>query len=589
MVDEFQDLDLTQYCIVKLLAQGHRSLFAVGDDEQSIFSWRGADPRVMARFASDFGIEKPILLDINCRCTKAICETARKVLPPGEILFGKQITAIRESDCLVRLVEHANDAEESAWLVADLRTDLLASGLPRGEYAILYRKHETGQRLEQSLIGAGIPCQMGRDRALSDDPVMSQLIASLRIALQPSSDVNIEDLASKVFPHGFVAELRQMPGDAFFDKLRTFARQHSGPSSSKCWRFLYQVENLKGLMHQCEKLEELVDAILAHGIGQYENALERCHEKLEDPDSLATARELGSALNLAVSSEGTVYVTPAGGLEIAVKIMLQQAMPSHRVRYLEPAAKPERIDVIIDLGAGLVGTHEGQVVKVDAPGRLRITRIFKALQFVESRRYRKTFADYVAFDLETTGKDVEQCEIVEIAGVKVRDGQVADQFRSLIRCQRPISAAATAIHGYTDADVKDQPTFEEVWRRFRSFVGDHVLVAHNGHQFDIPVLRRLVQDQEEFAGLAFFDTLILARSLFPTGSLRLSDLAARFGIEPGRGHHALDDSVCLARVFERLQEERLARSRKTCLANILEGVALGAAIEAIADLNAEDR
>lgn len=78
LVDEFQDLDHTQYEIIKLLVARHRSIFGVGDDEQSIFSWRGADPRIIAHFMRDFGIHAPIMLDINCRCSKAIFETARE-------------------------------------------------------------------------------------------------------------------------------------------------------------------------------------------------------------------------------------------------------------------------------------------------------------------------------------------------------------------------------------------------------------------------------------------------------------------------------------------------------------------------------
>src|SRR5262249_56917669 len=79
----------------------------------------------------------------------------------------------------------------------------------------------------------------------------------------------------------------------------------------------------------------------------------------------------------------------------------------------------------------------------------------------------------------------------------------------------------------------------------------------------------------------------LARSLFPTGGLSLGSLAERLGIPAGRGHHALDDSRCLAAVFERLQDERLRRSRKTCLANLLDCLALGMAIEGRGNLGGE--
>lgn len=98
LVDEFQDLDSTQYEIIKLLAVRHRSIFCVGDDEQSIFSWRGADPRMIAHFMRDFGIQSAILLDINCRCSKAIFETARRILRQGELYPRREIKAVHECE-----------------------------------------------------------------------------------------------------------------------------------------------------------------------------------------------------------------------------------------------------------------------------------------------------------------------------------------------------------------------------------------------------------------------------------------------------------------------------------------------------------
>ena len=72
LVDEFQDLSPAQYEILKRLAGPHGNFFAVGDDEQSIFSWAGADPRLLARFREDLAIEKPVVLDRNCRCSHQI-------------------------------------------------------------------------------------------------------------------------------------------------------------------------------------------------------------------------------------------------------------------------------------------------------------------------------------------------------------------------------------------------------------------------------------------------------------------------------------------------------------------------------------
>ena len=98
LVDEFQDLDPAQYTLIRALVADHRSVFAVGDDEQSIFSWRGADPRVLRQFAEDFAIGAPIVLDRNRRCAKQIFERARALIRVDRSLFEKHVEADRESE-----------------------------------------------------------------------------------------------------------------------------------------------------------------------------------------------------------------------------------------------------------------------------------------------------------------------------------------------------------------------------------------------------------------------------------------------------------------------------------------------------------
>jgi DNA polymerase III epsilon subunit family exonuclease len=573
LIDEFQDLDKVQYAIVRLLAEEHRSLFAVGDDEQSIFSWRGADPRVMQRFVDDFQVDAPLILDINCRCSTAIFEAARRILPPAEPLFAKRIHALRESPHAVRIVGHDDERQETAWVVEDLIEDLRSSGLRRGEYAILYRNHQIGQLFEEALIRAGIPCQLAKGQALSDDSVMAQLLASLRIVADPLADLHVEQLAGKVMPETLLLEVRGVEEATFLDKLRAYADRAVGPEGARCWRFLYQVENLRGMKQTHSDLSSLIESVFAQGIGQLDSPLEKCHDQLTDPESLPPAQALAGQLLHAEQSERRALLPPAGGLEIVIKEMLQRVIPRLKVEYFRDVLEKSPLDFVLPLDPQW--------------GGLRSVEIFKALQVVEGRRYGKSFSCYVAFDTETTGLD-ENCEIIELAAVKVHDGRILDRFHSMVRASRPISLRASEIHGYTDADLSNQPTLREIWPRFRDFVGDEVLIAHNGYRFDIPLLERATESWQGTKGMTFFDTLPLARNLFPVGSLRLQDLAHRFGVEQQPNHHALEDSLCLVQVFEHLQEERLRRLRKTCLAHLLDCVALGAALEAREPANEEE-
>jgi hypothetical protein len=157
-----------------------------------------------------------------------------------------------------------------------------------------------------------------------------------------------------------------------------------------------------------------------------------------------------------------------------------------------------------------------------------------------------------------------------------------------VRCTRPVSAKARAIHGYGDDDLRDSARFAEVWRRFRAFVGSDLLVAHNGQRFDVPVLRRLAAEWGGAEDLAFFDTLPLARSLVDE-SARLEDLAERFGVALGRAHHALDDALALAGVLTRLEELKLVRGRKTALAQALGFLGLALALDQAPEPSVEER
>jgi DNA polymerase III epsilon subunit family exonuclease len=529
----------------------------------------------MRRFVEDFAIDAPVVLDINCRCSTAIFEAARRILPPVEPFFAKRIRAVRESTVPMRMIGCADENEEAAWVAADLAKDLQASGLRRGEYAILYRTHQMGRLFEEALLRAGIPCRLARGESLSDDPVIAQLLASLRIVANPESDLYVENLARKILPEALLLDVERCPGQKLLDRFRAHGDQANAADAARCWRFLYQVENLKGLRQSHSDLHGLVEAVFAQGIGQLDSPLEKCQSVLSDPESLPAACALADQLLYAAGGGGRALLAPAGGLEIPVKVMIRRVLPELTVEYLDSASPQGENEFTLDLDS------ESE--------HLRIVEVFKALQVIEARRYRKALAAYVAFDTETTGLDIERCEVIELAAVKVRDGRAVDTFRSLLRCSRPISPGATAVHGYTDAELVGQPSLREIWPRFRAFVGEDVLVAHNGHRFDIPLLERLTADWQGTRGLTFFDTLPLARKLFAGSSLRLEGLAIRFGVESRPNHRALDDSLCLVQVFERLQEERLRRSRQTCLANLLDCVALGAVLEDRRPSHPEDR
>jgi DNA polymerase III epsilon subunit family exonuclease len=262
-------------------------------------------------------------------------------------------------------------------------------------------------------------------------------------------------------------------------------------------------------------------------------------------------------------------VEPDRGLEIPIVRLLQGAVGGD-VRVLRPGDRPFPGDLVLRAGA------------------IRPLALFKALQLHHCREMEDPFQDYVAFDLETTDKEVVDCEIVEIAAVRVRNRIVVDQFQRLVRPDKPISRKASEVHGYYDADVCEEPTFEQVWPEFRAFVGDDLLVAHNGQEFDMPVLRRLARGLPGVESLVFYDTLPLARSLLDE-SARLEHLAQRFGVDLDRSHHALDDASALAGVMRHLGALKLARARRSALVQLLGWLGLALALDESAEPCPEER
>lgn len=566
LVDEGQDLDPTQYAILKRLASGHRNLFVVGDDEQSIFSWRGAEPAVLRQFQQEFGIPEPIVLDRNRRCSHQIFETARRLVAANPNLFDKQLSAERASDHEVVACTFADEEAEAGWMLEDLRADQARAGRSFGDYAVLYRTHHVGADLEQRFLAAGVPCRLAQGRAVADDEVIGHVVACVRLMRDPDDPAAQEALAAQVLPEQMLERLRaqQEPG-GFVAAVRAFARRspRSDPDAKRAWRYVYQVENLAAQRQAHATLAGVVPELLIQRVGKYRNALEERYEELTDPAEHEAARRLAERIRAALAADGRIWVAPAGGVEVALRGMLFAAGYTG-IGYLTPDAEPQLADATI-------GPEDG------GRGGLVVT-VFKALQLLHARDFEAGFQDYVAFDLETTDLDADVCDIVELGAVKVRQGEPVEEFRALIKGARPISPRATLVHGYRDDDVAGAPALADVWPKFLSFVGGDVLVAHNAQEFDVPVLRRAARGLPELDRLAFFDTFPLARSLW-RDSARLGDLAARFGVDVGRSHHALDDARTLARVFGKLGSQRLRRARTATLTNVLDYLGLGLALE----------
>ena len=573
LVDEFQDLNPVQYAVIRDIGRHHRHVFAVGDDEQSIYSWAGADPRVFLNFMNDFSLQRHVQLRENRRCPRSIVRLARKLVEINAPLLGrKDLDVDRDSPFGVAVRSFADEAAEIAWVVEDLRRDQETNGLSWGDYALLYRKHQIGDLAEAGFLAAGLPCRLAQGRAIGEDPVCEYVIAALG-AIAHNDDLHDDAFLDVVLPGPLVDDARAQAGSsrtlvAQLQRVATAMPREHG-DAKKIKRALYTLRNLAALGRRHKTLGPLVEEILSQRVGVYRTTLEEHHDSLTDPAGYPEIVQLAAELSIAARERRPLVLPRLGGAEIALKGMLAEVgVPvCHPERSAEPALSDVEGPALSDVEGPALSDVEGPrtTSSISLP-----LALFKAAQLMRMGEFRNEFRDFTTIDLETTDNEIDTAEIVEIAAVRVRDGIPRDEISFLVRPRCSISPAATKVHHITDRDVARAPFLEEIWPRIASFCGSDIVVAHNGYQFDFPVLRRLTG-----ADLCTFDTLPLARELH-SGSARLGDLAARFGIDAGVSHRALDDARTLARVTVALNDLKVVRARKTSLVHLLDhlGVAL---------------
>lgn len=563
LVDEFQDVNPVQYRVIRALAADHKHVFAVGDDEQSIYSWAGADPTVFKNMANDFGIAREIHLEENRRCPREVFALARRLVTVNTPLFGDKITprAERESAFPVESVHFETDDEEIAWIIDDIRRDRGDHGHDWGDIALLYRKHETGDAIEGAFLNAGIPCRLAQGRALSEDPVVAYVIAALRVISSPQDIVFRDALFAALLPRPLFDEARAQAEANRHDLRRQLnnmamrlPRAHENGRQIR--RALTDWKNLDALAKRHTTLRSLVQELLARRVGRTRSILDDRRDELTDPAGLPDVVALASRLSAARERGGELWLESMGGAELALKNLLSSIGCTVQTGGKQPP-NTERIETDC---VPTVGLPLG---------------LFKAAQLMEMNDFGAAFSDFTAIDLETTDNDIEKAEILEIAAVRVRDGQIVETYSSLVKPRGEIAPGASATHGLYAKDVADAPAIEEVWPLFKAFCGDDVVVAHNGYDFDFRILKRIAASLDDRFDLTTYDTLPLARDLFPT-SRKLVDLARLFDVDAGQSHRALDDTLALAKIVVALDGVKRARARTTALVNLLDhlGIAL---------------
>jgi DNA helicase-2/ATP-dependent DNA helicase PcrA len=190
LVDEYQDTNGSQYRIIKALAQKHRNLCVVGDDDQSIYGWRGAEVKHILRFSQDWADAKVVRLEMNYRSTAAILELANRLIKFNRVRHGKTLQPARPNGDKPRILQFPGENDEAREIVNDIRLRL-GQGVEPRDIAILVRTNEQPRPFEQELRKHRVPYIILGSTSFFDRKEVRDILAYLKTIDTPSDEVSL--------------------------------------------------------------------------------------------------------------------------------------------------------------------------------------------------------------------------------------------------------------------------------------------------------------------------------------------------------------------------------------------------------------
>ncbi|MCU0619903.1 MAG: UvrD-helicase domain-containing protein [Gemmatimonadales bacterium] len=187
LVDEFQDTNRAQYELVRHLG-GHGNVCAVGDDDQSIYGWRGANVGNMRDFQRDFPATVVVRLEENYRSTQVILDAANAVIEQNQGRLGKTLRTRRRGGEPVTVVTAADERDEAEWIVRELGRRRAAGDFEARDMAVLYRTNAQSRALEEACRRAGLPYRLVGATSFYDRREVKDLLAYLRLVANPRDD-----------------------------------------------------------------------------------------------------------------------------------------------------------------------------------------------------------------------------------------------------------------------------------------------------------------------------------------------------------------------------------------------------------------
>ncbi|MDO4640845.1 MAG: DNA helicase Rep [Neisseria sp.] len=219
LVDECQDTNACQYTLMKLLTGAEGMFTAVGDDDQSIYAWRGANMENLRRMQADYPQMKVIKLEQNYRSTARILKVANKVIENNPKLFKKTLWSQFGMGEHVKVVACQHEQHEAEWVVSQIVKQKLVGGEKTryADFAVLYRGNHQARLFEEALRSSRVPYQLSGGQSFFDKAEIKDVLAYIRLLANPNDD--------PAFLRAITTPKRGI-GDVTLGKLNTYAREH---------------------------------------------------------------------------------------------------------------------------------------------------------------------------------------------------------------------------------------------------------------------------------------------------------------------------------------------------------------------------
>ncbi|CAM3768525.1 UvrD-helicase domain-containing protein [Mesobacillus thioparans] len=199
LIDEFQDINKVQYELVKMLSNKHGNVCAVGDDDQSIYSFRGSDPAYLLNFKADFKNTEVIILNQNYRSPHEIVETANTLISANLNRHEKEMRAQFSGEC-PPVVFHPYDEEEEATMILTDIKERIEQGERPGDFAILFRTNAASRAVFERLANSSLPFRLDQDiESFYERFMVKGMLSFLRLSLNPDDSEAIKNILPSLF------------------------------------------------------------------------------------------------------------------------------------------------------------------------------------------------------------------------------------------------------------------------------------------------------------------------------------------------------------------------------------------------------